>query len=216
MKNILHTILLTLFVFQVNGQDAKAILDKTEKKYLAAKKFTADVNIQSNIPALKILPAQAKMKYTAPDQLEVTSKSIIVLPKQGFSEIQNILKQKNKYTAMYMGKVKIQGQDCHLITLLPLSDSEDWIMAKVWIDEKESLILQSQTTTKSSGTLKVNYKYGTQKKWALPDQMTVEVDIQKFKIPKGVATDLHRQRENQNTGNTGTIVLDFSNYQINP
>jgi hypothetical protein len=45
--------------------------------------------------------------------------------------------------------------------------------------------------------------------------MTVEVDIQNFKILKGVATDLHRQRENQNTGNTGTIVLDFFNYVIN-
>ena len=59
MKNILYTLFLTLFVLQVNGQDAKAILDKTEKKYLAAKKFTADGKIQSNIPALKILPAQA-------------------------------------------------------------------------------------------------------------------------------------------------------------
>jgi hypothetical protein len=27
---------------------------------------------------------------------------------------------------------------------------------------------------------------------------------------------LHRNREEKNQGTTGTIVLDFSNYQINP
>jgi hypothetical protein len=216
MIKTIITLLLSVFALQYNAQDARAILDKTEKKYTAVKKFNADILIQSNIPALKILPAQAKMKYTAPDQLEITSKSIIVLPKQGFREIQNIITQKSKYTAMHMGMAKINGKNCHLITLLPLSDKEDWIMAKIWVDESEYLILQSQTTTKSSGTLKVNYKYGTQKKWALPDQMTVEVDVQKFKIPKGVATDLHRNREEKNQGTTGTIVLDFSNYQINP
>ena len=216
MIKTIITLLLSVFALQYNAQDARAILDKTEKKYTAVKKFIADIRIQSNIPALKILPAQAKMKYTAPDQLEITSKSIIVLPKQGFREIQNIITQKSKYTAMHMGKAKINGKNCHLITLLPLSDKEDWIMAKIWVDESEYLILQSQTTTKSSGTLKVNYKYGTQKKWALPDQMTVEVDVQKFKIPKGVATDLHRNREEKNQGTTGTFVLDFSNYQINP
>ncbi|MEY3598471.1 MAG: hypothetical protein RL521_893 [Bacteroidota bacterium] len=216
MIKTIITLLLSVFALQYNAQDARAILDKTEKKYTAVKKFIADIRIQSNIPALKILPAQAKMKYTAPDQLEITSKSIIVLPKQGFREIQNIITQKSKYTAMHMGMAKINGKNCHLITLLPLSDKEDWIMAKIWVDESEYLILQSQTTTKSSGTLKVNYKYGTQKKWALPDQMTVEVDVQKFKIPKGVATDLHRNREEKNQGTTGTIVLDFSNYQINP
>jgi hypothetical protein len=216
MIKTIITLLLSVFALQYNAQDARAILDKTEKKYTAVKKFIADIRIQSNIPALKILPAQAKMKYTAPDQLEITSKSIIVLPKQGFREIQNIITQKSKYTAMHMGMAKINGKNCHLITLLPLSDKEDWIMAKIWVEESEYLILQSQTTTKSSGTLKVNYKYGTQKKWALPDQMTVEVDVQKFKIPKGVATDLHRNREEKNQGTTGTIVLDFSNYQINP
>lgn len=216
MIKTIITLLLSVFALQYNAQDARAILDKTEKKYTAVKKFNADILIQSNIPALKILPAQAKMKYTAPDQLEITSKSIIVLPKQGFREIQNIITQKSKYTAMHMGMAKINGKNCHLITLLPLSDKEDWIMAKIWVEESEYLILQSQTTTKSSGTLKVNYKYGTQKKWALPDQMTVEVDVQKFKIPKGVATDLHRNREEKNQGTTGTIVLDFSNYQINP
>lgn len=216
MIKTIITLLLSVFALQYNAQDARAILDKTEKKYTAVKKFNADIRIQSNIPALKILPAQAKMKYTAPDQLEITSKSIIVLPKQGFREIQNIITQKSKYTAMHMGMAKINGKNCHLLTLLPLSDKEDWIMAKIWVEESEYLILQSQTTTKSSGTLKVNYKYGTQKKWALPDQMTVEVDVQKFKIPKGVATDLHRNREEKKQGTTGTIVLDFSNYQINP
>jgi hypothetical protein len=88
-------------------------------------------------------------------------------------------------------------------------------MAKIWIDAAESLIVQSQTTTKSSGTLKVIYLYNSQKQWALPDQMWIEVDVQKFKIPKGVATDLHRNREAKDQGGIGKINLTFLNYKVN-
>jgi len=212
-KNLIFlTLLLLGKIFQ--AQDPQQILNTSEQKYSRVKKFTADVNIQSDIPAMKILPAQAFIQYSAPNSLEITSKSIVVLPKQGFREIQNIVSQKNKYTPIYMGQEMINGRNSHLITLLPKSDAEDWIMAKIWIDVAESLIMQSQTTTKSSGTLKVNYVYNSQKQWALPDQMLIEVDVQKFKIPKGVATDLHRSREAKDQGSIGKITLSFSNYKV--
>ncbi len=213
-KKLIFFILLGLGITGL-AQDAQQILNATEQKYSKVKKFTADVNIQSDIPAMKILPAQALIQYTAPNSLEITSKSIVVLPKQGFREIQNIVSQKNKYTPIYMGQEIINGRNSHLITLLPKSDAEDWIMAKIWIDAAETLIVQSQTTTKSSGTLKVIYLYNSQKQWALPDQMWIEVDVQKFKIPKGVATDLHRNREVKDQGNIGKIILTFSNYKVN-
>ena len=215
MKKISCLFLLTWTLSFLQAQDPQQILNAAEQKYARVKKFTADVNIASDIPAMKILPAQATISYVAPNQLEVTSKSIIVLPKQGFREIQNIISQKNKYTAIYMGQEIINGRNSHLITLLPKSDAEDWIMAKIWIDAAESLIVQSQTTTKSSGTLKVIYLYNSQKQWALPDQMWIEVDVQKFKIPKGVATDLHRNRETQNQGTVGKIQLTFTHYKVN-
>ena len=215
MKKISCLFLLTWTLSFLQAQDPQQILNAAEQKYARVKKFTADVNIASDIPAMKILPAQATISYIAPNNLEVTSKSIIVLPKQGFREIQNIISQKNKYTAIHMGQEIINGRNSHLITLLPKSDAEDWIMAKIWIDAAESLIVQSQTTTKSSGTLKVIYLYNSQKQWALPDQMWIEVDVQKFKIPKGVATDLHRNRETQNQGTVGKIQLTFTNYKVN-
>lgn len=215
MKKISCLFLLTWTLSFLQAQDPQQILNAAEQQYARVKKFTADVHIASDIPAMKILPAQATISYIAPNNLEVTSKSIIVLPKQGFREIQNIISQKNKYTAIYMGQEIINGRNSHLITLLPKSDAEDWIMAKIWIDAAESLIVQSQTTTKSSGTLKVIYLYNSQKQWALPDQMWIEVDVQKFKIPKGVATDLHRNRETQNQGTVGKIQLTFTHYKVN-
>jgi hypothetical protein len=45
--------------------------------------------------------------------------------------------------------------------------------------------------------------------------MWIEVDVQKFKIPIGLATDLHRNRETQNQGTVGKIQLTFSNYRVN-
>jgi hypothetical protein len=80
------------------------------------------------------------------------------------------------------------------------------------------LILKSQITSKSNGTLDISYFYGAQAKYGLPYKMIFTIDVKKFKLPKSVAADLHQNKKKPKTTDgpqNGTIILQMSNYQIN-
>ena len=86
------------------------------------------------------------------------------------------------------------------------------------MDAEEALILKSQITTRSNGTVVADYQYGKQKEYGLPDELTFSVDVKKFKIPKGVVVDINRSsspEEPKSQGKTGKINIQFSNYRIN-
>jgi hypothetical protein len=85
------------------------------------------------------------------------------------------------------------------------------------VDTDETLILKSQITTRTNGTVVTDYQYGKQKEFGLPDELTFSVDVKKFKIPKGVVVDINRSKtaeEPKNSGKTGKINIQFSNYSI--
>jgi hypothetical protein len=101
---------------------------------------------------------------------------------------------------------------------LPSNDAGEIVLAKIWVDTEEALILKSQITTRSNGTVVADYQYGKQKEYGLPDELTFSVDVKKFKIPKGVVADINRSKtveEPKNSGKTGKINIQFSNYMIN-
>jgi outer membrane lipoprotein-sorting protein len=48
--------------------------------------------------------------------------------------------------------------------------------------------------------------------------MVFTIDVKKFKLPKSVAADLHQNKKKEKSGDgpqTGTIVLQMSNYKVN-
>jgi hypothetical protein len=82
----------------------------------------------------------------------------------------------------------------------------------------KALVLQSQLTTKSQGTILIENTYGNMDQYGLPDKMVFTVDIEKFKIPKAVATDLNKSSTEKGTtkdDKKGKITLTFRNYVIN-
>jgi hypothetical protein len=102
--------------------------------------------------------------------------------------------------------------------LLPSNDAGEIVLAKIWVNPGEALILKSQITTRTNGTVVADYLYGKQKEFGLPDELTFSVDVKKFKIPKGVVVDINRTKaaeEPKNQGKMGTIHIQFSNYSIN-
>jgi hypothetical protein len=92
------------------------------------------------------------------------------------------------------------------------------VLAKIWVDVHEALILKSQITTRTNGTVVADYQYGKQKEFGLPDELTFSVDVKKFKIPKGVVIDINRSaspEKAKNQNKIGTIYIQFSNYSVN-
>ena len=193
------------------------LLNDVYRKMLAVKDYTVEAKIKSDIPLIKILPVKAKIFFKQENKFKVESKSIAILPKQGLSEFSTIIKDSNSYTAIITGSEKINFVNSSIVNVIPLSNDE-LILAKLWVDPKKNIVMQSQLTTRSSGTMLINYFYKTQEQFGLPDSLVFTVDVKKFKIPKGVTADVNKTRKKdtkEDLNKKGKIFIKLSNYEIN-
>lgn len=216
-------IILLTFVFWFTigfSQDADAILSRVVSKINAVKDYSVDVNIKADIPLIKILPVKATIYYKQKDKFKVVSKGIAILPKQGFTDVNSFLMKKSSYMSVDGGIKTIDNVKTNLITVIPTRENSEFVLAKLWIDSKNDLILKSQITTRSSGTVTVDYSYGTEAEYGLPSQLIFDIDVKKFKLPKSVAADLNKtekekQKAKKDKDQKGTITIKLSNYKIN-
>jgi hypothetical protein len=220
VKNFKINFLIFLFAFTCFGgfaQNPYRQLNLVYEKLNKANNYSVDVNIKVDLPFIKMLPINAKIYYKQKDKFKVVSKSIAIVPKQGFVQLNKLINDTSSFSAMYQGNEIINGVKAMRINVIPLSDTGDVVLGKLWIDEQQHLILKSQITTKLNGTILTSYEYNSQKMFGLPDQMTFEVDIKKFKIPKAVAADINATKSASDTkeNKKGKIIIKLRNYQVN-
>lgn len=199
--------------------NANTILSKVYNKIQKANDYTVQANIKVDMPFIRMLPIDAKIYFKQKDKFKVESKSIAIVPRQGFDQASKILKDTNSFTAILQNEELIEKIKTLVINIIPLADTTDLILGKLWIDPQQSLILKSQLTTKSSGTILTEYFYATQTMYGLPDKMIFSVDVKKFKMPKGVVADANnpgdKKTEKAKEDKKGKIFITLSNYQIN-
>lgn len=216
MKSVYLIVFILLSVVGY-GQTAEEILKGVIDKIDLVEDYQADVQIKAAIPFIKVPIAKATIYFKQKDKFKVESKGIAILPKQGMSDLTGFLSNEKKYSAV-LGEAKtINEHKTRLISILPTDENSEIILAKVYISTSEDLIYRTVLTTKSSGTVSIDYEYNLNKKYGLPNKMTFTVDIKKFKMPKSVASDI-RNKEKQKKykdNEKGTIVLTFSNYLVN-
>jgi outer membrane lipoprotein-sorting protein len=219
MKNI--AVLLFISIYSIGfSQDADAILNRVVTKINSVKDYSVDANIKADIPLIKILPVKASIYFKQKDKFKVVSKGIAILPKQGFTDVNSFLMKKNSYMAVDGGVKTINEVKTNLITVIPTNENSEFVLAKLWIDAKNDLILKSQITTRSSGTVTVDYSYEAEAEFGLPNQLVFDIDVKKFKLPKSVAADLNKTekekaKKNKNKDQKGKITIKLTNYKIN-
>jgi outer membrane lipoprotein-sorting protein len=198
------------------GQTPDALVSNVIKKLNSVKDYTVSATIKANIPMIKILPNEATIYFKQKDKFKVESKGITILPKQGFTDVNNFLSKKD-YVSVVNDTVNIGGVKTYLISVIPNSAGNEIVLAKLWIDPVNSVMMKSQVTSKSNGTVTTNYTYGDQIKFGLPDKMVFEIDVKKFKLPKSVAADINKVSDNQKkkVNNKGTVTILLTNYTIN-
>jgi outer membrane lipoprotein-sorting protein len=214
---LLLFILLSVTCF---SQDADATLNRVVDKINSVKDYSVDASIKADIPLIKILPVKATIYFKQKDKFKVVSKGIANLPKQGFTDVNSFLMKKNSYMAVDGGVKTVNDVKANLITVIPTNENSEFVLAKLWIDTKNDLILKSQITTRSSGTVTVDYSYGGEAEFGLPNQLVFDIDVKKFKLPKSVAADLNKtekekEKAKRNKDQKGTITIKLSNYKIN-
>jgi outer membrane lipoprotein-sorting protein len=216
MKSVLLVVFILTGVVGL-GQTAEEILKGVIDKIDLVEDYQADVQIKAAIPFIKVPIAKATIYFKQKDKFKVESKGIAILPKQGMSDLTGFLSNEKKYSAV-LGEAKtINEHKTRLISILPTDENSEIILAKVYISTSEDLIYRTVLTTKSSGTVSIDYEYNLNKKYGLPNKMTFTVDIKKFKMPKSVASDIrnNEKKKKYKENEKGTIVLTFSNYLVN-
>ena len=216
MKSVLLVVFILTGVVGF-GQTAEEILKGVIDKIDLVEDYQADVQIKAAIPFIKVPIAKATIYFKQKDKFKVESKGIAILPKQGMSDLTGFLSNEKKYSAV-LGEAKtINEHKTRLISILPTDENSEIILAKVFISTSEDLIYRTVLTTKTSGTVSIDYEYNLNKKYGLPNKMTFTVDIKKFKMPKSVASDIrnNEKKKKYKENEKGTIVLTFSNYLVN-
>ena len=126
------------------------------------------------------------------------------------------LSQPEAYMVVLAGEKLIDGKQTKLLTVIANSSESDIILLKIWVEPTELLILAAEVTTRSSGNVKVAYKYDAQKKYGLPSVIEFKVNVKEFKMPKSIASNPHRKASNKTEKRKmGTISLELSDYKVN-
>lgn len=206
-----------ILIFQTKAQTPKEIIARVNQQFAKVKDYAADINLNFEIPGINMQPIAGKVFYKTPDKFRVKTKGIAFLPKQNPYYSLSLLKDTAAYTALQNGTEKIGTSTCAVITIIP-NKEQDLILGKFWIDYKKGVVMKSQLTTKSNGTITIESSYGAMESFALPNKMVFTIDMTKFKVPKAVAVDLNsksKKSNNDSNKSTGTIELLFSNYKLN-
>ncbi|MEO8148142.1 MAG: hypothetical protein ABI723_10915 [Bacteroidia bacterium] len=197
--------------------DANALIKAVNEKFKSVQDYTADVQIKTDISFVKMFPVNALIYFKQPDKIHFKSKGIAILPKQGPQFFLNEIDDKN-YMAIYSGEQMYNGVLCKGVKVIPLQDTADLILATFFIEPQKLLIHHTQVTTKSRGTVTMDFRYGKYETWLLPDMLTFEMDVNKFKIPKAVAADLENtstKKEDDKKSKKGRVIITYKSYVIN-
>ena len=207
--------------FGANSQsapEALKLIKEVTQKFNKVRDYQVDALIDARISFLKILPQKAKVFYKAPNKFNVESKGIAILPKQNFDQLFTLLNKESNFMAFVSGEENLNGIPTTIVNVVPLGDTSDLVLAKLWVDSSQSLIVKSQLTTKTNGTVLIEYIYGTWNALALPDKTIFTVDVKRFKIPKAISADINSkatQEDKNKPQKPGRIIISFSNYKIN-
>jgi hypothetical protein len=219
MKRFIEIIFILFFsassYLNAQNNNPNIILNNIYIKTQKAIDYSVDAHIKVDMPFIRMLPIDAKIYFKQKDKFKVESKSIAIVPRQGFDQASQILKDTNSFTAIYQGTQLIEKIKTSVINIIPLSDTTDLILAKLWVNTDQNLILKSQLTTKSNGTILTEYIYGAQTQFGLPDKMIFSVDIKKFRVPKGVITNTKDETDQSKENKRGKIFITLTNYKVN-
>lgn len=219
MKSIrvLFFCMAVLSTLKVNAQgDANKLLQAVYSTLQKTNDYSVQAHIIVDIPAIHILPVDVSIYYKKKDKFKVISKGIAIVPQQGFNQASKLLSDPSSYTAIIQGTETVDSINAEIINVIPISETTDIVLGKLWVDPKRTVILKAQYTTRSNGTIEADYRYKSQAKYGLPDKIVFIVDIKKFKVPMG-ANDVVNTTgtENEKLNKKGKIIINLSNYQVN-
>jgi outer membrane lipoprotein-sorting protein len=203
----------------VQAQSAEDLVKQVRTKLDKVDNYQADGKLKTNVSFLKAPIANVTVYYKKPGRLKIVNKSgISLIPKGSMNiSLSNLFLRNNSYDIIDVGR---DSSGLHIVKLLPKEDTAEIILATLYIDEKNSLIKRSKTTTKESGSYELDMTYGKYADYGLPDKTIFSFNTKDYKMPKGVTLDYDdgsKKRNQQNVlkNKKGKVEITYSNYSIN-
>jgi hypothetical protein len=80
--------------------------------------------------------------------------------------------------------------------------------------------MRTETTTRNDGTVIMDLIFGNYSTYALPDKVTIHLDLKDYKLPQGVTMDYNNSPQPKDKAKTGgkqkgTISIQYLKYDIN-
>ena len=203
----------------MQAQSAEDLVKQVKTKLEKVNNYKADGKLKTNVSFLKAPIANVAIYYEKPGKLKVVNKSgISLIPKGSVNiSLSNLFLNNNNYDIIDVGK---DSSGLRIIKLLPKEDTAEIILATLYIDEKNSLIKRSKTTTKENGSYELEMTYGKYADWGLPDKTIFSFNTKDYKMPKGVTLDYDDGSKKKNQQDVlknkkGKVEISFTNYSIN-
>jgi hypothetical protein len=223
MKKTAVIISLCLFFYPqyTRAQDVTQLVDKVKAKINQVSDYEASGRMKTNVAFLKVPIATVKIYFKKPNQLKIKNeKGISFVPKGAVSINLNNILSSGKYTVLDAGNDKIGGTLVKVVKLLPVDDNADVVLSTLYIDEANTVILKTKTTTRDNGSYELEMSYGRYIAYALPDKIIFSFNTRDYKLPKGVTFDFDdgngpAKADDKTKNKKGRAEITINSYNIN-
>jgi hypothetical protein len=220
MKTLLFVMAMVISISSAKAIDSTVLFESMKQKVFTVRDYSADVKMKINVHYMKVPTLKGKMYFKSPDKLRLERRGgLSLMPKKNINLTLSNLIPTGKVTVIDLGYVEYHGKKMHVIKVIPDDDNSTIILAKLWIDESELLAVRTETTTRNDGTIAMEMVYGKYKEYALPDNVTIFMNLKEFKLPEGITMDYNKAPEPAQAtpakDTKGTIQITYLDYQIN-
>lgn len=221
MKKIISFLfLMAILSVRVTAQEIQTLLKQVKDKYDKVNDYTANGKMKTNVLFIKAPVATVKIYYKKPDKLKIVNeKGVSFIPKGAINiNLNNVLGLSN-YEAIDGGNEKINGTDCRVVKIFPISDEENITRATLYVDAKQLVIVKSVISTKENGTYELLMTYKNYVAYGLPDKAILTFNTKEFKLPKGISIDYDngtdKEKHDKEKQKKGKVEITYSDYKIN-
>ncbi|HEA28673.1 MAG TPA: hypothetical protein ENH91_01525 [Leeuwenhoekiella sp.] len=214
IKNLFTTCLLFTCLSAV-AQDIDKDLLRIKKRMDSVQHFTADVQLDLEVPFINMPTKNASMRYTEGEDIAIASDDFMMLPKRGLDfSLSEIFKY--PFITVNRGTEERNGNTLKVLNIIPDDEKSNLALATLYLDTISKRIDSSKITTKKEGSYALKMEYNGQDD-ILPAYVEVVFAIEKLKIPlnfMGSDTDIDRKKMRKMDTKTGKIKLKIDYTKI--
>ena len=205
----------------VCAEDATKLFYLLRDKVLSVKDYTADVKMKIEVNFMRIPTLKGTLYFKSPDKMRLERHGgISILPKKNINLTLSNLIPTGQVTVIDAGSDTRGGRKVRIIKVIPEDDQSNIVLTKIFIDEANLLAVRTETTTRNEGTVLMDLEFGHYTSYALPDKVTIFMDLKDYKLPKGVALDYNDVPEEGSKpkkakSQKGTIQISYLKYVVN-